>query len=135
MTNHEKFIEIFGETNGAVKASEEWLGKEYVGPVSMTEREKFLEWLEVQPFISYKEDDSKGDVVYIYCSDDKTPIIRVSDFGKFPGTVYIRIDGLCGDKPLSFVKEVVMRASSERMDKHLDFFDGLYNEIFGRKSK
>ena len=41
MTNHEKFIEIFGETNGAVKASEAWLEKEYTGPVTMTEREKF----------------------------------------------------------------------------------------------
>ena len=122
MTNHEKFIEIFGETNGAVKASEAWLEKEYTGPVTMTEREKFLEWLDKQPFVRYEEYDSSGDAVYIYGANDDIPLIRVSDFDKVPGKVYVRIDGLCGDKPISYVKEAVLKASSERMDKFFNRF-------------
>lgn len=131
MTNHEKFIEIFGETNGAVKASEEWLGKKYVGPVTMTEREKFLEWLNKQPFVRYEEYDSKGDAVYIYGTNDDKPLLRVSDFDKVPGKVYVRIDDLCGDKPLSYVHEIIRKASRERLDQAYGF-DCLYNSIFGR---
>lgn len=74
--------------------------------------------------------DSKIEAYYV-ASDDQ-PLIRVSDFDKVPGKVYARIDGLCGDKPISYVKEVVSKASSERMDEHSDFFNALYNEIFGR---
>lgn len=132
MTNHEKFIEIFGETNGAVKASEEWLEKEYVGPVTMSEREKFIDWLDKQPFIRYEEYDSTGDAVYIYSANDDQPLLRVSDFDKVPGKVYVRIDGLCGDKSLRYVRDIVRKASNERIDKHFGL-TGLYNEIFGRE--
>lgn len=41
---------------------------------------------------------------------------------KVPGKVYVRIDGLCGDKPLSYVKEAVLKASSERMNKFFNRF-------------
>lgn len=132
MTNYEKFIEIFGETGGDVKAVPSWLAKEYKGPVTMTEREKFLGWLNKQPFINYKVGESPDDAIYIFLNGSKRPLIRVSDFDKVPGKVYVRIVGLCGDKPLSYVKEVVSKASSERMDEHSDFFNALYNEIFGR---
>lgn len=127
MTNYEKFIEIFGETNGAVRASEEWLGKEYVGPVSMTEREKFLEWLDEQICIRYT---TGCDTDYIYVKDDKDkPIIMVSDFDVKPGFVYIRIDGLCGWKAILEVKEIIRKVSRERLDGE---FDCLWNSIFGR---
>ena len=132
MTNHEKFIEIFGETNGAVKASEAWLKREYTGPVRMTEREKFLEWLdEQQPFVRYEYYSSTGNAVYIYSTNDDKPLLRVSDFDKVPGKVYVRIDGLCGDKPISYVKDIVRKASNKGMDKVFGL-DGLYDSIFGR---
>lgn len=131
MTNHEKFIEIFGETNGAVKASEEWLEKEYAGPVTMTEREKFLDWLDEQPLVRYEEYDSTGDAIYIYGTNDDQPLLRVSGFDKVPGKVYVRIDGLCGDKPLSYVKDIVRTASNKGIDKVFGL-DGLYDSIFGR---
>lgn len=131
MTNHEKFIEIFGETNGAVKASEEWLEKEYTGPVTMTEREKFLGWLDKQPFVRYKEGDLSGDVIYIYGANDGKPLLRVSGFDNVPDKVYVRIDGLYGYKPISYVRDIVRKASNECIDKHFGL-DGLYNEIFGR---
>ena len=75
MKNYEKFIEIFGDTGEEVKASKEWLGKEYIGPVAMTERKKFLEWLEKQPFVRYEEYDSTGDAVYIYVGEPVQAIV------------------------------------------------------------
>ena len=135
MTNHEKFIEIFGETNGAVKASEAWLEKEYTGPVTMTEREKFLEWLDEQVcirYVDYHGVEPVPDTDAIMVKNDKNYcIMRVSDFGEKPGFVYVRIDGLCGWKRISDVKEIIRKASHERID-HEFGFDKLYNEIFRR---
>lgn len=127
MTNHEKFIEIFGETNGAVKASEAWLNKKYVGPVHMTERENFLGWLQEQAFISYEE---SGDKIFVK-DVDGNPIVRVSDFGTTPGYVYIRIDGLCGTKSIKFVKEAIRKASNECMEKKFGI-DSLFSDVFRR---
>lgn len=131
MTNYDKFIEIFGETGEEVKATKGWFAKEYTGPVHMTEREKFLEWLDKQPFVRYKEGDLSGDVIYIYSANDGKPLLRVSGFDNVPDKVYVRIDGLCGYKPLSYVRDIVRKASNECIDKHFGL-DGLYNEIFGR---
>lgn len=127
MTNHEKFMEIFGDTGEEVKATVKWLGKEYKGPVHMTEKEKFLEWLDEQICIRYT---TGCDTDYIYVKDDKDkPIIMVSDFDVKPGFVYIRIDGLCGWKAILEVKEIIRKVSRERLD---DNFDYLWNSIFGR---
>lgn len=131
MTNYEKFNEIFGETNGKVKAAVAWLDAEYKGPVTMTEREKFLEWLDEQPFVRYEEYDSTGDAIYIYDTNDDQPLLRVSNFDKVPGKVFVRIDGLCGVNPISYVKDIVQKASNKGIDKVFGL-DGLYNSIFGR---
>lgn len=116
MTNYEKFIEIFGETNGKVKASEAWLNSEYTGPVRMSEREKFLEWLDDQPLVRYEGDNLRGDVIYIYSTNDDQPLLRVSDFDNVPGKVYVRIDGLCGYKSIRYVKDIVRKASNKGID-------------------
>lgn len=133
MTNLEKFKEVFGDTGENVKAAPSWLGKEYEGPVTRTEKDKFIEWLNTLHFVKYEL--AKNNCIYI--TDRKgNAIMRVSDLDN-PTVIdgkkcaYIRWDGLTGYKAIDDIKEIITRHESEAFDGVFSF-DSLYNEIFGR---
>ncbi len=129
MTNGEKFREIFGDTNGCVMATEDWDKAEYRGPVHLTQREKFIKWLDKEPGVTYRLAENDG--VYVHSVVNNEPIIRVSDFDRECGRVYIRWDGLTGYKSIDVVKEIIKKA--ERGAKGDPFgVDSLYESIFGK---
>lgn len=136
MTNYEKFREIFGETAGEVKCSPSWLAMEYKGPVVLTERNKFITWLNTLRFVKYEI--AKNNCIYI--TDRKgNAIMRVSDLDN-PTIIdgkkcaFIRWDGLTGYKAIDDIKEIITRHESEAFDGMLDW-DSLYNEIFGGRNR
>lgn len=135
MTNHEKFIEIFGETGEDVKAAPSWLAKEYNGPVVITERNKFIKWLDTLHYIKYEI--ARNNCIYI--TDRKgNAIMRVSGLDD-PQIVdgekcaYIRWGGLVGYKSIDGVKDIIVEHERKEINGSVFNFESLYNEIFGRR--
>ena len=132
MTNLEKFKEVFGDTGDNVKAKPSWLDKEYNGPVTRTEMDKFIDWLETIPYVRYEVKHAGFDThigssdksVYIY-DLDKNPIIRVSNFDSSRDDAYVRYEGLCGKMPVSKIKEIISKATSK-----CDPFANIFNDIW-----
>lgn len=135
MTNYEKFREIFGETACEVKCSPSWLAMEYKGPVVLTERNKFITWLNTLRFVKYEI--AKNNCIYI--TDRKgNAIMRVSGLDD-PQMVdgekcaYIRWGGLVGYKSIDGVKDIIVEHERKEINGSVFNFDSLYNEIFGRR--
>lgn len=129
MTNYEKFIEIFGDVDGDVKADAAWLAQEYKGPVKLSEEAKLIKWIRHRPGLKYEIEKIDGDHVVRVQNYKGTSYIRLSDIGRAYShgkpLCYVHWDGLTGWKTIEETKEIIM--------EHIagDPFNDMFNDIFG----
>ena len=94
--------------------------------------QEFKQRLDTIPYVRYevKRSDldtpigSSSNSIYIY-DLNKNPIIRVSDFNSGTGIAYVRYEGLCGNMPVTKIKNIVSKAAS-KCDPFADIFESIW---------